>query len=73
MSEAILTIGEQDVALKRQGQSQVSTAKILGREMNGQQEVIYLDRLLHLPFAEAYGDWVAHGVISTILTKRMSA
>ena len=49
-----LRIGPEAVSLKRRGTSGVDTAVILGRTGEGDDLVIYLDRVLHRQDHEAY-------------------
>lgn len=63
-----LRIGPEAVSLKRRGTSGVDTAVILGRTGEGDDLVIYLDRVLHRQDDEAYADgWHARGALVTEL------
>ncbi|UJJ60406.1 hypothetical protein [Rhodanobacter denitrificans] len=61
-------IGPEWVSIKRRGTSGVDTARILGRTGEGDDLVIYLDRVLHRQDGEVYGDgWQARGALVTEL------
>ncbi|KZC41115.1 hypothetical protein RHOFW510R12_00625 [Rhodanobacter sp. FW510-R12] len=61
-------IGSEWVSIKRRGTSAVDTARILGRAGEGDDEVIYLDRILHRHDGEAYAEgWRACGAMVTQL------
>lgn len=61
-------IGPEWVSIKRRGTSGVDTARILGRAGEGDDEVIYLDRILHRQDGEAYAEgWRACGAMVTQL------
>lgn len=62
------TIGDGVVSVKADGRSAPAIANILGREVVGGEERVYLDRLLHRP-GQDWGEWKASGAISTILSR----
>lgn len=67
-----VTVGDETVAFKRNGQSSAVIAKILGRRQVGNLESIWLDRLVH-DDDEHFVDWSATGAISTVLTRDVQA
>lgn len=75
--EAIeLRVGDDTVTLKKPGQSAVVIAKILGRRRNdvdGRDEVIWLDRLVHKDHGPPISGWIATGAISTVLTRQAAS
>lgn len=69
-----VTVGEGTVTLKRDGQSDLVIAAILGRKRDPAEglETLWLDRLVHTDKEEFVG-WSATGAISTVLTGRIAA
>jgi hypothetical protein len=69
-----VTVGEKTVTLKRDGQSDLVIANILGRKRNPADgvETLWLDRLVHTD-KEGFVGWYASGAISTVLTGRLAA
>lgn len=67
-----LTIGDHDIALRQRGSRHVRTARILGRETDGDGfERIWLDRLV-ISTAEDLDNrdgWKTYGAISTVLCR----
>ncbi|MBK6616497.1 MAG: hypothetical protein IPG27_21235 [Ottowia sp.] len=67
-----MTLGDGTVTLKRDGQSDLVIATIVGRKRDAGQgiETIWLDRLVHTDKEEFVG-WSASGAISTVLQQRL--
>ncbi|WP_293195991.1 hypothetical protein [Ottowia sp.] len=67
-----VTLGDGTVTLKRDGQSDLVIATIVGRKRDAGQgiETIWLDRLVHTDKEEFVG-WSASGAISTVLQQRL--
>lgn len=63
------SIGSTDAVVRRGGTSLVVTAKVVGSEIKGGIEFVYLDRLVHRrdDLAE---DWTLSGGVTTILSRR---
>ena len=62
------TLGDGVVTVKADGRSAPDVAHVLGREVEGGVERVYLDRLLHRA-GQDWGEWTATGAISTILAR----
>ena len=68
-----VNVGEGMVSLKRDGQSDLVIAKILGRRTNEEEdcEILWLDRLVHTDGEEFVG-FNASGAISTVLIRGLA-
>jgi hypothetical protein len=65
-----VTLGDGSAVIRRNDSSAaVVVADVLGREIHGDRETVYLDRLVH-DDRQNWGDWIASGAVSTILTRR---
>lgn len=64
-------LGDGVATIRREGQSRLVVANILGTEANkaGVVQEVYLDRLVHRPGEEQFLGWSARGAISTILSR----
>lgn len=65
----IVHITETDAVLTNARRSSSRVGTVLGREVRGDQEVIYVDRLIHQPGEDLADGWSARGAISTILSR----
>jgi hypothetical protein len=63
-----ITVGETTVSIRRDGSTSVLTAGIVGRELKGKAENIYLDRVVHRP-EDLCAEWSMGGGYSTILAR----
>lgn len=67
-----VSFGDGFAVIRREGHSAPIVARVLGREREGRGETVYLDRLVH-DESNNWGEWGAHGAISTILTRTLPA
>ena len=63
-----VTEGEGVVVLRREGERDVRTARVLGSRVQRGRRVLYLDRFVHQP-ADVFEGWTAEGAITTILVQ----
>lgn len=64
-----MSVNEDNAVVRHGTSSHVIIAKVLGRERAGDNEVIYLDRLVHGPHEQPEGGGTLCGAISTIYTR----
>ena len=64
-----VTLGDGIATLRRGRSSQVTVARILAIEYEGDQERIHLDRLVHPPEASGFRDWSVSGAFATVLSR----
>lgn len=67
--EADIVIGDGVLTIRRKGSSSTAVARILGRSGVGDEEKIYLDRLIHKPHESELGPYFVSGAVSSILQK----
>ncbi len=65
-----VSFGDGFAVIRREGHSAPIVAKVLGCESEGRAETVYLDRLVHED-GNDWGEWGAHGAISTILSRML--
>jgi hypothetical protein len=68
-----LSLAGEYALVRRRNRSDPQTARILGREVNGGVETIYLDALVHRPEESEISGWQTGGAISTILTRVLAS
>jgi hypothetical protein len=68
-ADASVTVGDQSVLIERKNRSEPVVARLLGREVRGEMEVLYLDRLIHEPWEDSLGSWNVSGAVSTIMSR----
>ena len=67
-----ITFGDGVAVIRREGVTTAIVAKVLGRELQGGRDVVYLDRLIH-DDEQDWQEWTASGAISTILARLQPA
>ena len=62
-------VGDTTVSIKRVNSSHIDVVKLLGisHDSSGEIQHLYLDSYIHK--GHSFNGWVAHGAISTILSK----
>lgn len=68
----IVHVTDTDAVFTNVRRSASRVAKVLGRERRGDQEFVYLDRLIHGHDEGLADGWKASGAISTILTRPLA-
>jgi hypothetical protein len=64
-----LTVNADNAVVRRGTSSRVVIARVLGREVQGGDEVVYLDRLVHGPHDQPESGGTLSGAISTVYTR----
>lgn len=63
-----VTVEDNQLVIKRSGQSELEAGQILAIETVDQKQVIYVDRLMHDPSEKQIGNYEVRGAISSIFT-----